>query len=302
MIFSSYIDDLISNINSENIPKEIDLVLDGGAFNGIYQLGSLMYLHHLEEKKLITINRISGTSIGAVMGLIYILGNMDFAVVSCEEMLSYFKKKLNMGYFRKRMNCLLKEHMKKEDYLLANNRLYITYFNNKTKKQIIKCKYKSNEDLIEQIIKSAYLPFLSDGNIEYDNSVDGVNPYIFKKTNKRKIIFIRLMSQKQFTTSINVKNEINIYTRILEGILDINKFFTTGNKTIMCSYIDEWNILDFGIFRLRELCWIIFLIILDMILYVNKNIPNSIKNSHHFAKLKTIFYNFYVDIFSHMLT
>ncbi len=37
-------------------------------------------------------------------------------------------------------NKFLLEMMREDDYKLANNRLYITYFNNNTKKQIIKNK------------------------------------------------------------------------------------------------------------------------------------------------------------------
>lgn len=301
MVLLSYIDNLVSNINSDNIPKNIDLILDGGGFNGIYQLGALMYLRNLEEKQYLSVKRISGTSIGAFMGVVYILNKLDYAIEASEKMLKYFREHLNVRYCTKGLTDFLREHMKKDDYLLINNRLYITYFNNKTKKQVIKNKYKSNEDLIEQITKSAYLPFLSGLNAQHNNSVDGINPYIFKKNN-RKILFIRLMTHKQVGTSLNIKNEINSYGRMLEGILDINKFFTTRQRTLLCSYVDEWNIMDFGLLRFREIVWVILLIIIDILLYLNEKIPNKISDSTHFIKLKTIFSNFYKDIFSHMLT
>lgn len=301
MVLLSYIDNLVSNINIDNIPKNIDLILDGGGFNGIYQLGALMYLRHLEEKKYLCVKRISGTSIGAFMGVVYILNKIDYAIEASDKMLKYFREHLDVRYCTKGLTDFLNEHMKKDDYLLINNRLYITYFNNKTKKQVIKNKYKSNEDLIEQITKSAYLPFLSGLNPSHDNSVDGINPYIFKRNN-RKSLFIRLMSHKQASTSLNIKYEINSYGRILEGVLDINKFFTTGQRTILCSYVDEWSIIDFGLIRFKEIIWVILLIILDILLYINKKIPNKITESTHFIKIKTSFSNFYKDIFSHMLT
>ena len=46
-----YINTLIENLNADCIPEEIDLVLDGGAFNGGYQLGILIYLNELEKNK-----------------------------------------------------------------------------------------------------------------------------------------------------------------------------------------------------------------------------------------------------------
>ena len=51
MVLLEYIDKLISNIDKNNIPKTIDLILDGGAFNGSYQIGGLLYLKRMENKK-----------------------------------------------------------------------------------------------------------------------------------------------------------------------------------------------------------------------------------------------------------
>ena len=53
MVLLEYIDKLISNIDKNNIPKTIDLILDGGAFNGSYQIGGLLYLKRMENKKMI---------------------------------------------------------------------------------------------------------------------------------------------------------------------------------------------------------------------------------------------------------
>ena len=73
MTISCFINALIDNINTNDIPKDIDLILDGGAFNGIYILGGLMYIKELERREKINIKRISGCSIGAVIGIFYIL-------------------------------------------------------------------------------------------------------------------------------------------------------------------------------------------------------------------------------------
>ena len=43
-MLSEYINYLIENVNKNNISDKIDLVLDGGAFNGSYMIGCLMYL------------------------------------------------------------------------------------------------------------------------------------------------------------------------------------------------------------------------------------------------------------------
>jgi hypothetical protein len=42
--------------NNKN-PIQIDLILDGGIFNGSYLIGALYYLKQLEERKIIKINQ-----------------------------------------------------------------------------------------------------------------------------------------------------------------------------------------------------------------------------------------------------
>jgi hypothetical protein len=43
-----------------------------------------------------------------------------------------------------------------------------------------------------------------------------------------------------------VKKEKNNIQRIMVGILDAYSFFYKREKTTMCSYLDQWNILDKG--------------------------------------------------------
>ena len=51
MALNVFIKSLIENIPNNHIPKNIDLVLDGGAFNGIYMLGGLFYIKELEQTR-----------------------------------------------------------------------------------------------------------------------------------------------------------------------------------------------------------------------------------------------------------
>jgi predicted acylesterase/phospholipase RssA len=80
MALNVFIKSLIENIPNNHIPKNIDLVLDGGAFNGIYMLGSLFYIKELERREKINIKRISGCSIGAVLGLLFLLNKMEISI------------------------------------------------------------------------------------------------------------------------------------------------------------------------------------------------------------------------------
>ena len=51
-LLDNYIDSMIENTNINNFPKEINLILDGGAFNGAYTAGCIYYLKQLENKNI----------------------------------------------------------------------------------------------------------------------------------------------------------------------------------------------------------------------------------------------------------
>ncbi len=51
---------LIENLIDFPSNHTLDIVFEGGLFNGSYLIGALYYLKQLEEKKYIKINRISG--------------------------------------------------------------------------------------------------------------------------------------------------------------------------------------------------------------------------------------------------
>ena len=60
-IYTNLIEQLIPNLPEHTgEPIEFDLVLDNGAFNGLYLLGILLYLKVLESKDRIKVTRISG--------------------------------------------------------------------------------------------------------------------------------------------------------------------------------------------------------------------------------------------------
>ena len=73
------------------------------------------------------------------------------------------------------------------------------------------------------------------------------------------------------------KNENNPILRIIEGILDISLFFKF-NKSKMCSWLHEWNILNFLKYRFFHFLLKSFLVIIDYF---------------HFNKILKIIINFY---------
>ena len=295
MILKAYIEELISETITLNkiqiIPKTIDLILDAGAFNGGFQLGALFYLKELEAMEHTTIERISGASVGSILGLAYFLDKLDIAHQFCNNLISDYKSNYNLysinHYFNKFLSL-----MSTDDYKQLNKKLYISYFNNSTKKQIIKSTYKSNKDVIRQVKKSCYIPFISNHTISYCNSVDGVFPYIFKGT--KPTLFLKLISFEQAKTMMKVKNEETIYGRLIDGIQDINNFLN-NRSSIMCSFINDWKFYDFMFIRIREVSWILILYLIECLMILYKYLPNKIIHSRIFKNILTLLKNIYND-------
>ena len=64
---------------------DIDIVIEGGCFNGLYSLGALLLIKELEKRKYFKVHRISGASIGTIMGFAYISDSLL-------DVPNYFKK------------------------------------------------------------------------------------------------------------------------------------------------------------------------------------------------------------------
>jgi predicted acylesterase/phospholipase RssA len=141
MSLNTYVNSLIENVNSNNIPKNIDLVLDSGAFNGIYMLGGLIYLRQMRNKNKININRISGSSIGSILGLLFIVDKLDLSIEICNKAFKILRKNQDLKKFKFLLEDILDKHITESDLNKINNKLYITYFDLTKGKQILKKKY-----------------------------------------------------------------------------------------------------------------------------------------------------------------
>ena len=80
-MINEYVNKLIENLpdNIKNCkePEKIDLVLDGGIFNGSYLVGALHFLKEMEKRNYIKIERISGCSIGSSVAFLYFIDALD---------------------------------------------------------------------------------------------------------------------------------------------------------------------------------------------------------------------------------
>jgi hypothetical protein len=296
MTITTFINSLIDNITTKDLPKEVDLILDGGAFNGIYMLGGLFYLKELEKRGKIKIKRISGCSIGAVLGVMFLIDRLDIAMEVCKKSFTIIRKT------RKTKDIISEEilntYINDDDIDKLNKILYITYFDTVKTKQIVKKKYKNKCQLIDCILKTTHIPYLTDGTMTYkEGCIDGAFPYIFKtRKDNRKIIFMCLQNLKRISNMIYIKNEKNIYPRLFEGLLDTHKFIVNQESHNMCSYVNEWTIRDILIFRLREIIYTMGFYIFTTGLHIDYIIPDKWKNLRIVKQYISIFKNILTDL------
>lgn len=287
-MIKSYINKLIENLpvelkkNKENkTPMKVDLILDGGLFNGSYLVGALYFIKEMESRNYIKVERISGCSSGSMVGFLYFIDALDELPSLYESLLYDFKKNSNFNFIKKFKQKII--------HLVPNNicekvskRLYISFNNVKNGKKIVKKTYRDIDEIFDSLIKSSYIPFIIDGNLIYQNKyMDGLNPYIFNcKTNKqcaRKTIFMDLHGFDKIGHALNVKNEKTNFHRILSGMLDIHNFFIKGSQTQMCSYVNNWTLYNYFSMSIRYLIEKIIIYKIYFLNVINMNLPNKFK-------------------------
>ena len=279
-MIDEYVNRLIENLPEETKKlQHIDLVLDGGIFNGSYLVGSLYFLKEMERRRYIKIERISGCSIGSIVAFLYYIDALDLMPKLYEIVNQEFKKKYTLNTL-KSLKTYLQERIPNDICLKINNKLFICYNDIKKQKKIVKSTYKNVDDIIDTIVKSCYIPFLIDNNMLYKKKyIDGINAYIFKKRENRKILHMELFSYDKFIYALNIKNEKNNFHRILSGLLDIHSFFIKKSNTPMCSFVNDWNIINKFNYRLKIIGENICLYIIYTIIYIKKFIPQEIKDN-----------------------
>jgi hypothetical protein len=282
-MINDYVLKLIGNLPDEikNVksPIIIDLVLDGGIFNGSYLVGALHFLKEMEKQKFIMINRISGCSVGSIIAFLYYIDCLELMPKFYEIIHTDFKQTYNLKMI-KEFKMLLGENIPTNICEKVNNKFYISYNNIKKRKKIIKKKYKDIDDLLNTIIKSCYIPFLIDGNILYENKfMDGINPFIFKKEQNNKILYLDLFGYDKIGNLLNVKNEKSNFHRILSGLLDIHTFFIKQSNTQMCSYVNEWSLYNLVFYSIKLIIEKILINSTYFIVYIKDNFSDNYKNN-----------------------
>ena len=288
------IENLPDDLKNSKTPLRIDLVLDGGIFNGSYLVGALYFLKEMEKRNYVIIERISGCSIGSVVAFLYFIDALDSMPQLYDIVANEFKEKYKLPTIKE-----LKTHLQNKipDNICekVNDKLYICYNNIKKGEKSIKSQYKNVDEIMNTIIKSCFIPYLIDGEILYENKyIDGINPYIFSAEPNKKIIFLDLFGYDKIGNLLNVKNEKTNYHRILSGLLDIHNFYIKQSNTQMCSYVNDWSYANIGFNNIKMLIEKLLVYITYFLIYVKTKIPDTFETTVLYKILSKITHEIFI--------
>lgn len=294
------IKNLIDNYPKQESCKVIDLVLESGAANGSYHLGCMMYLQGLEQKKIIKIDRISGSSIGSIIAIYYFTDTLSEFFCDYKKLRNCFKEHLNVNILK----TILEKKINQIDtrtFNIIKSKLYVVFHSIKEKQQITKTNFKDKDDLLYSILKSSHIPYIINGNyfFEYndDKFFDGGIPYIFPERNSEtNIVYISINNLYNLSGIISVKKEKNNYGRFLKGALDAHQLFLYDKKGVFCSYVNKWNIFDYFILRIKQIILKISFYALILIYIIFNFINNYIGDFVFIQNINTVCKNIYRDV------
>ena len=235
------IDNLPDNIKKTSTPEKINIILSGGAFNGSYLIGALHFLKEMEHRKYVKVDKISACSIGSVCALLYHINALDLMSELYEILLHHLKHSHNLNAFDSVFGKI-RTQLPPNICETMTNRVYISYYNVKNGKKIIKSKYRNIDDIFETIRRSCFIPMITNGEILDKNKyMDGITPYIFPYIQNKKCLYLDLFGSDKIKYIYSVTNEKTNFHRILSGLLDIHLFFIKQTNTQICSYVEDWS-------------------------------------------------------------
>lgn len=273
------IENLPDDLKNSKTPLRLDLVLDGGIFNGSYLVGAMYFLKEMERRNYVKIERISGCSIGSIVAFLYYIDALDLMSNLYDTVTNDFKKHYKL-LFLKEIKKHFSERIPEDVCKKVNGKLYICYNNIKKGTKRVKSHYKDVDELLNTIIKSSFVPYLIDGEILYENKcIDGINPYIFDKENNKKILYLDLFGYDKIGNLLNVKNEKTNYHRILSGLLDIHSFYIKQSNTQMCSYVNDWSINNITFNYIKIIIEKFCIYFTYFLIYIKTKIPQEFENT-----------------------
>ena len=278
--------ELINNL-AENYPKNkepliYNVVLEGGAFNGIYSGGALILVKQLEKKNYLKVDKLSGASVGALISFLYLIDKLDTLPKCFSKLRNSFRNEFTFSV----IDEIVKEYVNELDDetfdTFKDGRLYISY-HTETGERIIQSKFNDKKDLEQALIKSSHLPFITTRNCyrEFDNIkyLDGGTPYVFRDigeaNGKKQTLYLNNTIWNRYLV---VKKEHNAYGRLLEGALDAHNFILKNQRGFLCSYVEDWNSQDYFILRSKEFIFTTTVILMKYFLIINEHLKPYIKD------------------------
>ena len=287
-MFDQYISNLAYNVDKPDKPMTIDIVLEGGANNGVYELGVLLFVKHLEKKGYLSVDRISGASIGSLMGLLYFTDSLIESVDMFQSLKDYFRDNLHLHCYEDKLSQLIEGIDDDVLDIVKKDKLFVATIDVESKKQIVTSEFASKSELTEAIVKSCYLPYIVGETVYYKTKfVDGCFPYIFtsRRTCDNKILYVSINRLKQMKFIFSVHKEKNVHGRALHGILDAYTFFLYNKPTVLCSYVNNWSFMDYTTLRGKQ-CLVTALCVLLLLCFrIYERVAASIWERVPFAKV-----------------
>lgn len=292
-----FIKNLADNYKIPEKPISIDLILEGGACNIGYMLGSLLLIKELEKRHYYKIERISGCSAGAIMALYYITDTLEDWIHDYQKIRKYFINELNLSVIHDILGEKVNKMSNKTFNAYRKDRLYINY-RDKDICSVNKNVYSNKKDLLTTICKSIHIPYFINRDIYYDECIDGGLPYIFNTRDEKDnpILYVSISNYYLWLKTINIHKERNVYGRLVEGALQTHNFLHHKHTSYICSFINDWSIFHWTMVRLNQWGFYTFVFFIMNIVNIYKKIEPYISDLSFFKKMKEILGEYIKDL------
>ena len=296
-----FIQACIENLNEDNVPNEINLVLDGGAFGGAYTLGGLLYLRELVNKKIVVVKQASGTSIGAILGTCFVANQLDsISHELLQRLLGYVK---NTGTLELAME-LVDEIFDWESFIKHggnDNRMIISYTDLSKPHTNYISHFDDRKHLLDCLKMSIHLPWITTESCTVNGRfIDGISPKLIRDT-EAPTLFISTMTISYFGRSVTTKGESNFVPRIITGIEDVHHFFSKTAKSNLCSYVNEWSFFSLMAFRSRDILSLMVYLAYQLSNMVSNYVPDTISENYIFCKIVDILSQLWRDFITQII-
>ena len=266
--------------------QEVNLILDGGAVNGIVGVGAVLVINKFEISGVIKIGKISGCSIGSLIGLWYACGCPISTIHYLSKMFNMYKVNKTFRHYKQCVKEIVYSILPKEDMHKINNRLFIKYYDVINCNEVIVSTFKNRKHVVKCLVRTAHLPYITSRQFILNNKyIDGIYPYIFKTPERN--LFIQLMSLLDPLNLVCVKNETTILPRVIYGANQAILFLENGRSSV-CNIVSSNNYYYKIIFYIRLISSILILCLMDYFNILTRCIPIQATKTLLYLQIKKI--------------